>query len=72
MKRILALAFTISAVAALSAMGGCQTLTDTPGANANRVGLTLDTNVRQIPSDAESVLLLDRPSTLTSVPVPTH
>jgi|GEM_PF-1492022 hypothetical protein len=72
MKRIVAIAFTITTVAALSSMGGCATLADTPGANANRVGLTMDTNLREIPSNAESVLLLDRPSTLSAVPVPLH
>lgn len=72
MKRIMVIAFTITTVAALASMGGCATLTDTPGANANRVGFTLDTNLRQVPSGAEQVLLLDRPSTLTGVPVPTH
>jgi hypothetical protein len=72
MKRIMAIAFTITTVAALSSMGGCATLTDTPGANANRVGLTMDTNLRQVPSGAEDVLLLNSPSTLTNAPVPMH
>ncbi len=72
MKRIMAIAFTITTVAALASMGGCQTLTDTPGANANRVGLTMDNNLREVPSSAEDVLLLDRPSTLTKAPVPLH
>ena len=72
MKRIMAIAFTITTVAALSSMGGCATLTDTPGANANRVGLTMDTNLRQVPSRAEDVLLLNSPSTLTNAPVPMH
>lgn len=72
MKRIIAVAFTITTIAALGSLGGCQTLTDTPGANANRVGLTMDANLRELPSGAESVLLLDRPSTLTNAPVPMH
>ncbi len=72
MKRIMAIAFTITTVAALASMGGCATLSDTPGANANRVGLTMDTNMREVPSSAEDVLLLDRPSTLTKAPVPLH
>jgi hypothetical protein len=72
MKRIVAIAFTITTVAALSSMGGCATLTDTPGANANRVGLTMDTNLRQVPSGAEDVMLLNKPSTLTNAPVPMH
>ncbi len=72
MKRIMAIAVTIVTVAALSSMGGCATLTDTPGANANRIGLTMDTNLRQVPSGAEDIFLLDRPSTLTNAPVPLH
>ncbi len=54
---------------ALPALSGCQTLTDTPGQNVNRIARTSVTDWREAGDDTEHVLLLDRPVTLTRVPV---
>ncbi|MGN6368546.1 MAG: hypothetical protein ACTHN5_09820 [Phycisphaerae bacterium] len=55
---------------ALLPLAGCETLTDTPAENGNRIVRTIDTNGKQIPDDAERILLLDRPSWLSDKPIP--
>jgi hypothetical protein len=55
---------------ALLPLAGCETLTDTPGENGNRIVRTIDTNGKQIPDDFDNVMLLDRPSLLSDKPVP--
>ena len=49
---------------------GCETLSDTPSENGNRIVHAIDTNGKQIPEDAERILLIDRPSWLSDKPIP--
>ena len=50
---------------------GCETLTDTPGENRNRLLHSMDTNFKQIVDDIQGpVLYIDRPSWLSKRPVP--
>ena len=55
---------------ALLPLASCETLTDTPAENGNRMARTIDTNGKQIPDDTERILLLDRPSWLSDKPIP--
>ena len=55
---------------ALPMLSGCQTITDTPGQNANRISRTTSTDWREAGDDTEHVLLLDRPLTLSEAPIP--
>ncbi len=55
---------------ALLPLTGCESLTDTPAENGNRMVHAMDTNGKQIPDDVERILLLDRPTRLTEKPVP--
>ncbi len=55
---------------ALSMLPGCETLTESPGENRNRMARAIDTNGKQIPDDVERILLIDKPSTMTDRPVP--
>jgi hypothetical protein len=62
--------YVLALALALLPLAGCETLTDTPGENGNRIVRTIDTNGKQIPDDTETILLLDRPSHLSDKPVP--
>ncbi len=53
----------------LPLMAGCQTFTQTPGENAVTVEHAMNTNMLQIPDDAEHIMLLDRPLGLSEVPI---
>jgi hypothetical protein len=68
--RVMALA-AIMAPFALSC-GGCATLAETGGENFNRIARTTDTNLKEIPTDVETLLLLDHPSYLSKIPVPSN
>jgi hypothetical protein len=70
MKRYAALLLMLGAASMLPMLAGCQTLTDTPGQNAVRVDHAVTTDWLQIPDNAESVLLLNRPTQLSDRPVP--
>ncbi|MDA8377554.1 MAG: hypothetical protein M0Z50_10975 [Planctomycetia bacterium] len=70
MKRYMALLLMIGAALSLPMLAGCQTLTDTPGQNAVRVDHAMTTDWLQVPDQAESVLLLNRPTQLSDKPVP--
>jgi hypothetical protein len=70
MKRYAALLLMVGTASMLPMLAGCQTLTDTPGQNAVRVSHTMATDWLQIPDNAESVLLLNRPTQLSQEPVP--
>lgn len=54
----------------LGTLAGCETLSQTPGENANTMARTIDTNGKQIPEDVESILLLNQPSILSEKPIP--
>lgn len=51
-------------------LAACETLTETAGENRNRILYSEETNMKQIPSDVERLLLLERPVFLTDAPVP--
>ena len=51
-------------------LAGCETLTDTPGENGNRMVRTIDTGGKEFVDDTERMALLDRPSHLSDKPVP--
>lgn len=53
-------------------LGGCETLSQTPGENANQVWHAMDTTAKQIPDDVEMLLLIDKPIRLSEKPVPRH
>ena len=72
MKRFAVSACVLGLAGIALTLGGCQTLTDTPGANANRIAHATVTDWRQAPDDAEQLLLLDRPVQLSNVPVPSR
>ncbi len=57
---------------ALTVLPGCETLTESPGQNRNRVARTIDTNGKQIPEDFERAMLLDTPSAMTPTPMPNY
>ena len=67
--RLLALAL---AIAGLGLLGGCQTLSETPGENWNTVAHGQDLDLKQIPEDTERLLLLDRPEWLSKKPIPSY
>jgi len=67
MTRIL-LALAVAPMAL--SLAACETLSETPPENANRLAWTVDTNGKQIPEDVERLLLLDRPSLMSPMPVP--
>lgn len=69
MKRLTTFGLLACLSVALPTLTGCQTLTDTPGQNANRIARTSVTNWWQVGDDTEHVLLLDRPVTLSKAPV---
>jgi hypothetical protein len=68
--RLMALAAIMAPLAV--SLGGCSTLAETPGENFNRIVRTTDTNIKEIPTDVEVLLLLDHPSYLSKVPVPAN
>lgn len=70
MKKLTVVSLVIGAMGLLPILGGCQTLTDTPGSNANRMGQAMSTDLRQVPDDAETIMLLDRPIQLSDKPIP--
>jgi hypothetical protein len=65
-------AMLVAAGLGLFLMAGCETLTQTPGENANMMARTVDTNGKEIPENAERLLLLDRPSWLAREPIPSN
>ncbi len=67
MKTVLLL---LAAAPLMMSLVACETLTETPGENRNRMLYTVDTNAKQIPSDVERLLLLERPTYLTDAPIP--
>ncbi|HUO09499.1 MAG TPA: hypothetical protein VM008_14415 [Phycisphaerae bacterium] len=67
MKSIL---YVMALSLSLLPLAGCETLTDTPAENGNRVARAIDTNGKEIPDDTERLLLLDRPSWLSDRPIP--
>ncbi len=69
MKRLTTVGLLAFVSLALPALSGCQTLTDTPGQNANRISRTMTTDWYQVGDATERVLLLDRPVTLSATPV---
>jgi hypothetical protein len=70
MKRYAPLLLIVGTAAMLPMLAGCQTLTDTPGQNAVRVGHAMATDWLQVPENAEQVLMLNRPTQLSDKPVP--
>ncbi len=70
MKRYAALLLMVGTASMLPMLAGCQTLTDTPGQNAVHVSHAMATDWLQIPDNAESVMLLNRPTQLSQEPVP--
>ncbi len=70
MKRRVVFVFLAVLGVSFPMLGGCQTLTDTPGENAARVGHTMATDWHAVPDAAEHVMLLDRPIQLSQAPVP--
>ena len=59
-----------AALLAFSSLPGCETLTETPGQNMNKIQRAAFINTYQIPDDAEEILLIDRPSWLSRKPMP--
>ena len=57
---------------ALFALPGCETLTQTPAENGNQMVHAISTTGSEIPDDVQELLLIDRPSWLSSKPVPDH
>ncbi len=62
--------YMMALAAMLLPLAGCETLTETPGENRNRMAHTVYTNFLQVPMDVERLLLLDRPTYLSPVPIP--
>jgi len=71
LTKLSVLAMVVGALS-LTVLSGCETLTETPGQQRNRMARAIDTNGKQIPDDVESVLLIDKPSTLTKKAVPSY
>jgi len=59
-----------AALLALSTLPGCETLTETPGQNMNKVQRAVFINTMELPDDTEELLLIDRPSWLSRKPMP--
>jgi hypothetical protein len=57
---------------ALAPLAGCETLTETPGQNGNRMVRAIDTNGKEMVDDLQWIGLVDRPSWLTMKPVPQY
>jgi len=60
------------ALLGLGGLAGCETLSQTPGENANMMAHTCDTNGKMIPSEVETLLMLDRPTWLSREPIPNN
>jgi len=54
----------------LMGLTGCETISDTPGENFNRVAHTVDTDGKLLPIDAERLALIYKPTILTPDAVP--
>ena len=66
-----ALLYTMAFSLLAAPLVGCETLTDTPGENRNRLIRAIDTNGKQIVDDIQNDLLyINRPSWLSARPVP--
>ncbi len=72
MNRQVLLAMALGIGLAVPFLGGCQTNTETAGENYRHMQHTMVVNMREIPDDAENLLLLRSPSQLSNKPIPIH
>jgi hypothetical protein len=57
-------------VGMLAPLAGCETLADTEAENRVRLGHAAALNLRQVPTDLEYILYLERPVWLSRYPIP--
>ena len=61
---------TVALVGIMVPMAGCETVSETASENQVRVAHAMVMDMQQVPSDVESVLLMDRPMWLSKYPIP--